>query len=68
MKEQGIALETIIRSIYGMVLETMMTQQQTAFLVNRLGDIEYRLSIGCQESLALASLIGAFSEIRHVTM
>jgi len=43
-----------------------MPLEQQAFLVNRLGDIEYRLSIGCQESMALGSLIGAFTEIRYI--
>jgi hypothetical protein len=44
-----------------------MTAEQKAFIVCRLGDIEYRLSIGCQENTALASLVGAFNEIRHVS-
>jgi hypothetical protein len=44
-----------------MVIETRMPKEQQSFLVNRIGDIEYRLSIGCQEQLALASLVGAFT-------
>lgn len=61
LKEMGIALETILKSIYLMVIETRMPSEQQCFLINRLGDIEYRLSIGCQEHLALGSLIGAFT-------
>jgi replication factor C subunit 3/5 len=57
----GIALETILKNIYLLVIERRMPNEQLAFLLNRLGDIEYRLSIGCQEHLALASLIGAFT-------
>lgn len=49
-----------------MLLQINLPDRQKAFLVGRLGDIEYRLSIGCQDSLALASLIGAFVEIRHL--
>ena len=41
--------------------------EQQTFLVSRLGDIEYRLSIGCQEKLALSSLVGAFVEIRFIS-
>lgn len=48
LKERGIALETILKNIYGRVLESRMPPEQQAFLVQRLGDIEYRLSIGCQ--------------------
>lgn len=48
LKEMGIALETILKSIYLMVIERRMPSEQQAFLINRLGDIEYRLSIGCQ--------------------
>ena len=61
LKEGGIALETILKSIYLQVIQSRMPVEQQTFLVNRLGDIEYRLSIGCQEKLALSSLIGAFS-------
>lgn len=43
-----------------------MPGEQQAFLVNRLGDIEYRLSVGCSESIALGSLVGAFNEIRFI--
>jgi len=35
----GIALETILKSIYLMVIDRRMTSEQHAFLVNRLGDI-----------------------------
>ena len=66
LKQMGIALHTILKSIYLMVIERRMTSEQHAFLVNRLGDIEYRLSIGCQQNLALGSLVGAFTEIRFV--
>jgi Replication factor C C-terminal domain len=44
----GIALETVLKSIYLMVIERRMASEQLAFLISRLGDIEYRLSIGCQ--------------------
>jgi replication factor C subunit 3/5 len=67
LKEMGIALETILKNIYLMILERRMPSEQQAFLVNRLGDIEYRLSIGCQESMTLSSLVGAFTEIRFIT-
>lgn len=60
-KEGGIALETILKNIYIKIIESRMPHEQQAFLVNRLGDVEYRLSLGCQENLALSSLVGAFS-------
>lgn len=43
-----------------------MPSEQKGFLVTRLGDIEYRLSLGCQERTCLASLIGAFIEVRII--
>ena len=48
LKEGGIALETILKSIYLKLLDSRMPHEQQAFLVSRLGDIEYRLSLGCQ--------------------
>ena len=43
-----------------------MAGRQKRFLIERLGDIEYRLSIGGQEKLALGSLVSAFSQIRNI--
>lgn len=48
LKEMGIALEAILKNIYLMIIERRIPSEQLSFLVNRLGDIEYRLSIGCQ--------------------
>lgn len=48
LKTRGIALETILKFLYLMLLERRMPPEQLSFLVNRVGDIEYRLSIGCQ--------------------
>lgn len=48
LKHLGIALETIVRELYQMILVRTMASEQKAFLVKRLGDIEYRLSLGCQ--------------------
>jgi hypothetical protein len=44
---EGICLETIIRSLYTQLIEIETNQYTKAFLVSRLGDIEYRLSKGC---------------------
>lgn len=66
IKEMGIALETIIKEIYQLVLLNNMPSKQKGFIINRIGDVEYRLSLGCQEKTCLASLIGAFIEIRHI--
>jgi replication factor C subunit 3/5 len=66
LKALGIALETIVRELYQLILLRVMPNEQKTFIVNRLGDIEYRLSLGCQEKLCLASLVGAFVEIREL--
>jgi hypothetical protein len=44
---EGICLETIIRSLYTQLIEIETDQYTKAFLVGRLGDVEYRLSKGC---------------------
>lgn len=67
LKDRGIALETIMKDIYLNVIKLIMPVEQKSFLVKRLGDIEYRMSIGCQESLLIGSLIGAFTEIRYTS-
>lgn len=39
LKALGIALETIVRELYQLVLVRIMPNEQKGFLVNRLGDI-----------------------------
>lgn len=41
-----------------------MNPSAKKYLINNLGDIEYRLSIGGSEKLALGSLVGAFYQAR----
>ena len=43
-----------------------MNKSAKQYLISKLGDIEYRLSIGGQERLALGSLVGAFYQAREV--
>lgn len=64
---EGIALETIIRSLYTQVLDLEIPDYTKSFLVARLGDVEYRMSKGCDERMQLASIVGGFYESRTVT-
>lgn len=41
-----------------------MNASAKKFIISKLADIEYRISIGGQEKLALGSLIGAFYQAR----
>jgi DNA polymerase III delta prime subunit len=47
-------------------METAFPENMKMFLINRLSEIEFRLSSGVSEKTQLASLIGAFIEIRNV--
>jgi len=36
------------------------------YVVLRLAEIEQRIALGCNEKVQVASLVGAFIEIRHM--
>ena len=44
----------------------MESAQKSEVLVT-LGEIEYRLSLGCDDRLQLSALVGIFTEIRNIS-
>lgn len=65
-QEKSLALDDIIRELHKCVMDTAFTEQMKMFLINRMSEIEFRLASGVNEKAQLASLIGAFIEIRNV--
>ena len=47
-------------------METQFTEQMKMFLVGRMSEIEFRLAHGVSEKTQIASLVGAFLEIRSI--
>jgi hypothetical protein len=48
-------------------METQFTEQMKMFLICRLSEIEFRLSHGVNEKAQIASVVGAFIEIRSIS-
>ena len=64
LKENGISMQTFVKELYPLIMEIKMTESQKIYIVERLAEIEHRISLGCQERLALGALVGAFHQIR----
>jgi len=64
--QKSLALEDIIRDIHKAVMETQFTEQMKMFLIGRLSEIEFRLASGVCEKTQIASMVGAFIEIRSI--
>jgi hypothetical protein len=47
------------------VMETGFTEEMKMFLIGRLSEIEFRLAAGVIEKAQIASLVGAFIEVRN---
>jgi hypothetical protein len=45
-------------------METKFTENMKMFLICRLSEIEYRLAKGANEKVQVASVVGAFIEVR----
>ena len=63
---KSLALEDIVRDLHKCVMECSFEEQMKMFLVSRLSEIEFRLASGTNERAQVASVVGAFLEIRSV--
>ena len=61
---KSLAMEDMLRDIHKCVITTKYTEEMKIFLISRMGNIEYRLPQGCNEKIQIASLVGAFIEVR----
>ena len=61
---KSLAVEEIITDLHTSVMNTKLTDEMSIYLVNRMADIEYRLAQGANEKVQIASLTGAFLEVR----
>ena len=62
--KKSLAMDDIMKDLHKCVMTTKYTEEMKMFLVSRMADIEYRLSQGCNERIQMASLVGAFIEVR----
>lgn len=65
-RNKGISLVSLIKDISDVMITLTMPGNMKGNLYKRMAEIEYRLSLGCSEEKQLASLIGAFVEIRSI--
>ena len=63
-REKGLAVDDLVKEVHDELMKTELPTQMKLFLVQRLSTIEYRLSLGVNEKTQLASMVGAFVEIR----
>ncbi|TVU28757.1 hypothetical protein EJB05_20289 [Eragrostis curvula] len=61
---KGLALVDIIREVTMFVFKIQMPSDVRVKLINDLADIEYRLSLACNDKLQLGALISTFTDAR----
>ncbi len=66
--DMGLSLVDLIESLHELLLRLSLHPKALAFLLPRLADIERALSLGTNEKLQLASLVGAFVIMRQITV
>jgi len=66
--EKGLSLNVIIKELFPLLIKLEMPKENKPYLIKRLAEIEYRLSLNCSDNIQLGSLIGAFNEIRHINI
>ena len=63
--EKSLSLDDIVRDLHKCVMETAFEDNMKMFLVQRLSEVEFRLASGVTEKPQVASIVGAFIEIRQ---
>ena len=63
--EKSLSLDDIVRDLHKCVMETKFEDNMKMFLVQRLSEVEFRLASGVVEKPQVASIVGAFIEIRQ---
>lgn len=66
--EQGFALLDILREIHPYIFSIELPTDVLRDLVATLSDIEENLSVGTNQRLQLAAVVGAFAECRMGTV
>jgi len=61
-----LTLEDIVRDLHLTVMKSGLPKLHKMYVVLRLAEIEQRIALGCNEKVQVASLVGAFIEIRHM--
>lgn len=63
-QNKSLAVEDVLLDLHKAVMKTKYTDEMKMFLVSRMAEIEYRLAQGSNEKANMASLVGAFIEVR----
>jgi len=63
---KSLSLDDIVRDLHAQVMSTQFTEQMKMFLVCRLSEVEFRLTKGANEKVQIASIVGAFIEVRNI--
>jgi replication factor C subunit 3/5 len=64
--KMGLNLSDLVNQIHLQIIKIDWPDQMKMFIVKRLAEIEWRLSIGANEKLQTAALIGGFIEARQL--
>lgn len=64
--ERSLTLEDIVRDLHLVVMGSGLPKLHKMYVVLRLAEIEQRIALGCNEKVQIASMVGAFIEIRHM--
>jgi replication factor C subunit 3/5 len=63
-QKKSLAVDEVIKDLHKCVMSTKYNEEMKMFLVSRMAEIEYRIAQGCNEKIQIASLVGAFIEVR----
>lgn len=61
---KGVALVDLLAGLQALVLLMDIDQRVQAFVIEKMADLEHRLSVSTSERIQLGSLIGIFSMAR----
>jgi replication factor C subunit 3/5 len=67
-RDKGLSLVDIVTYVHERVLRVSLPDPVLAYVLDKLSDLEYRLTAGVSETLQLGALVAIFQEARHMTV
>ncbi|CAG8605033.1 2050_t:CDS:10 [Paraglomus brasilianum] len=65
--EKGLALQDVIFEVYKDVVKYKLSKKARVYLLEKLAEIEYRLTTGASEKIQVTAMLGAFKTMLDLT-
>lgn len=64
-KKEGYSIMDMVTQMSEIIVSLEISAKSKSFVLQKLADVEYRLSIGCDEKLNIGAIVSAFQFLQN---